>query len=255
MSAIQIWKQKLRASTIHLGISLCAAALAALLVFGLWYPYPYREISGGRALFMLVIAVDVIMGPLITFVIYSKKKPRREILTDFTIVGVLQMLALGYGLWTVFVARPVYLVYEYDRVQVIHAVDVEADMLSKAPPSLQKLSITGPRIIALRAFTDPSEQFDATMQALAGVPLSARTDLWQPYASQKEAILKNSRPVRELKERFSNQGALIDDAVSDTGKPADQLRYLPMVDRAKVWTILIDALSAEPMGYLPLDPF
>ena len=64
------FKNRLRASSIHLGISLLIAALAALLVFGLWYPYPYREISGGRDLFFLVVAVDVAMGPLITLAIF-----------------------------------------------------------------------------------------------------------------------------------------------------------------------------------------
>ena len=42
------WKDRFKAGSIHLGISLMIATLAALLVFGLWYPYPYRETSGGR---------------------------------------------------------------------------------------------------------------------------------------------------------------------------------------------------------------
>ena len=58
------WRQRLRAATIHLSVTLVVAALAAWLVFGLWYPYPYREISGGRELFLLVVAVDVVLGPL-----------------------------------------------------------------------------------------------------------------------------------------------------------------------------------------------
>lgn len=252
---MQDWKIKLYASSIHLGISLCAAVLAAVLVFGLWYPYPYREISGGRSLFMLVVAIDVIMGPLITLIIYNKNKLRREMLADFTVVGLLQVLALGYGLWTVFVARPVYLVYEYDRMRVVHAIDVDAGMLSKAPISLQKMPVTGPVLVALRAFADSSEQFDATMEALAGVPLSARSDLWKPYDNRARDILKSARPVEDLKERFSKQAAMIDQTISDTGRPAEQLRYLPMVDRENVWTVLLDAKSARPLGYLPLDSF
>ena len=66
------WKERLHASGIHLGISLAIAGLMAWLVFGLWYAYPYRDISGGRDLFMLVIAVDVIMGPLITLMIFNR---------------------------------------------------------------------------------------------------------------------------------------------------------------------------------------
>lgn len=252
---MQNCNKRFRASAIHLGISLWAAAMAAVMVFGLWYPYPYREISGGRSLFMLVVAVDVVMGPLITLIIFNKNKPRHELLSDFLIIGVLQVLALGYGLWTVFVARPVYLVYEYDRLSVVHAVDIDDEILQKAPPSLRKLPVTGPSLIALRNFENASEQFDATMQALAGIPLSTRSDLWQLYANRTGDILKSARPIDNLKERFSSQHALIDQAVSATGRPAGSLRYLPMVDREKVWTVLIDAANAEPLGYFPLDSF
>jgi hypothetical protein len=174
---------------------------------------------------------------------------------DFAIIGILQSIALAYGLWTVFVARPVYLVYEYDRMHVIHAVEIEPDSLSKAPSSLQKLPITGPELIALRTLTDPSEQFDATMKALAGVPLSTRTDLWQPYASQTESVLKNAKSATELSERFPGRAALISNAITDSGRSATQLKYLPMVDHENVWTILIDALDAAPVGYFPLDSF
>ena len=90
---MQHWKGRLRASGIHLGISLCIALLAALLVFGLWYPYPYREISGGRALFLLMTAVDVVMGPLITLVVFNQAKRRKELVLDFTVVAVLQLAA------------------------------------------------------------------------------------------------------------------------------------------------------------------
>lgn len=255
MTNIDTWKTKIRAGAIHLGITFCVVLLAAILVFGLWYPYPYSEISGGKTLFMLVSVVDLTIGPLITFIVYSTRKPLREMRMDFAIIGILQSIALAYGLWTVFVARPVYLVYEYDRMHVIHAVDIEPESLSKAPSSLQKLPITGPKLIALRTFTDPSEQFDATMNALAGIPLSTRTDLWQPYANQTESVLKNAKSATELSERFPDRTALISDAITDTGRPAVQLKYLPMVDRENVWTILIDAVDATPVGYISLDSF
>ena len=60
------WKARLQAAGIHLLISLFVAALAAVLVFGLWYPNPYRDLSGGRTLFSMVVGVDVVLGPLIT---------------------------------------------------------------------------------------------------------------------------------------------------------------------------------------------
>ena len=248
-------KDRLGASGIHLGISLCVAVVAAALVFGLWYPYPYGEISGGRELFFLVVAVDVIMGPLITLAIFNRAKPRRELLIDFTVVGLLQLAALGYGLWTVFAARPVHLVFEYSRMTVVHAIDVDADLLAKAPTSLQKLPVTGPTVIALRPFKNPEEQFDATMAAFEGFPLAARSDLWQAYEPVRADVLKEAKPVAELRARFSNQAAQIDRAIAATGKPVTDLRYLPLLSRKTAWTVLLDTTTAEPLGYLPLDSF
>ena len=248
-------KDRLGASGIHLGISLCVAVFAAALVFGLWYPYPYGEISGGRELFFLVVAVDVIMGPLITLAIFNRAKPRRELLIDFTVVGLLQLAALGYGLWTVFAARPVHLVFEYSRMTVVHAIDVDADLLAKAPTSLQKLPVTGPTVIALRPFKNPAEQFDATMAALEEFALAARSDLWQAYEPVRADVLKEAKPVAELRARFSNQAAQIDRAIAATGKPVTDLRYLPLLSRKTAWTVLLDTTTAEPLGYIPLDSF
>lgn len=113
---------RLKAACIHFGISLLVALAAALLVFLVWYPYPYREISGGRELFMMVVAVDVVMGPLMTLTIFNLKKPMKERCRDLAIIGLLQLAALAYGLWTVSVARPVHLGYEIDRFRVVHAM-------------------------------------------------------------------------------------------------------------------------------------
>lgn len=249
------WKGRLRASSIHLAISLSVTIMAALLVLALWYPYPYREISDGRILFQLVVMVDVIMGPLITFVIFNSAKPRKELVGDLAIVGGLQLAALSYGLWAVFVARPVHLVFEYTRMRVVHAIDVDADLLVKAPASLRALPVTGPTLISLRPFKDATEQFDATMAALGGAPLAARCDLWQPYANSRAEILKEAKQASELRTRFNSQAALIDSAVAKTGRPLEHLRYLPLAGRDKAWTVLLDDMTAAPVGFLPLDSF
>ena len=224
-------------------------------MFGWWYPYPYRELSGGRELFALVVAVDVVLGPLITLVIFNPAKTRRHLVMDFTVIGLLQVAALAYGLWTVFVARPVHLVFEYHRMAVVHAIDVDSDLLAKAPPSLQTLPVTGPTVIALRPFKNPAEQFDATTAALKGFPLAARSDLWQAYEPARADVLKEAKPVAELRARFSNQAAQIDLAIAATGRPVTDLRYLPLLSRKTAWTVLLDTTTAEPLGYLPLDSF
>ena len=249
------WRDRLRASGIHLGISLTIAALAALLVFALWYPYPYREISGGRELFLLVVVVDVMLGPLITLAVFNRAKPKAELRRDLAMVGLIQLAALGYGLWTVFLARPVHMVFEYDRFRVVHAVDIPLELTQQNRSGVDALPLTGPTLLALRPFKDNKEEMEATLAALQGVSLSARPELWQPYSQARERVLQAAKPVQALKSRFTNQIVTLDAAVAQTGRPAEALVYLPLISRQAAWTVLLDAVTAAPLAYVPLDSF
>jgi hypothetical protein len=249
------WKSRLKAAGIHLVISLTLALLAALLVFIVWYPYPYREISGGRELFLIVVAVDVIMGPLMTLAIFNTAKPGRELRRDLGIIGLLQLAALAYGLWTVVVARPVHLVFEIDRFRVVHAIDVPVDMLHVAPPQFQRLPLTGPTLLSVRDFKDSKESFDATMAALAGTDVGARPDFWQPYEKAKPQILARAKPLAELKARFPANKKEIDSALQAAGRVPIAAGYIPMVGRKTFWTVLIDFNTAEVLAFVPIDSF
>ena len=249
------WKNRSRAATIHLGLSVLIASGAALLVFAVWYPYPYREISGGRELFTLVVAVDVVLGPLITFVVFDRRKPVRELVRDLSVVVLLQLAALSYGLWAVYLGRPAHLVFEFDRFRVVHAVEIPEELLPRAPAGLQTLPLGGPTLLAVRPFNSANEKAEATMAAIAGLQLAMRPDLWQAYPAAQARVLQAALSLAQLRQRYPDQGELIDGAVQATGQPEVQLRYLPMQSRKASWTVLLDARTAQPVGYLPLDAF
>ncbi len=52
-----------------------------------------------------------------------------------------------------------------------------------------------------------------------------------------------------------NVADTIDQAVARTGLPLDQLRTLPLLSRKIAWTVLIDAQTAQPVGFVALDSF
>ena len=254
-SESSFWGDRLKASGIHFGLSLVVAALAALLVFGIWYPYPYSEISGGRELFLLVITVDVILGPLITLAVFNRKKPPAELRRDLAVVVLLQLAALGYGLWTVYVARPVHMVFEIDRFRVVHVIDVPEEMLAKTPSGIDAMPVTGPTTLSLRPFKNSTEGMDATMAALQGVNLGSRPDLWQTYAAGKADVLKAAKPAALLKTRFANQSSDVDAVLAKVNRTAQNTVYVPMAGRKSFWTVFLDPATAEVVAYMPLDSF
>jgi hypothetical protein len=248
-------KERLKASSVHLGISLCIAALAALLVFTAWYPWPYREVSGGRELFLILVSVDVILGPLITLAVFDRRKPARELVTDLSIVGVIQLAALAYGLWSVAVARPVHLVFEVDRLRVVHAVDIPEELLAQTPPGIRPEPWTGPTMLAVRPFRDAAEQGTVTLQALQGIQLAARPDLWQPWAAARDRVLAAAHSVEALERKLPMQAGLIDAALQRAGRDARHTLYLPVVSRKIAWTAFVDPKTAQVVGFAPLDSF
>ncbi len=248
------WRDRLRASAIHLALSLAIAALAGALVFGVWYPYPYREISGGRELFLILVAVDVVLGPLMTLAVFNRVKAWPVLRRDLIVIATLQLLALGYGLWTVCVARPVHMVFEYHRFAVVHAIDIPPEWVDKAPAGIEALPLTGPTVLSLRP-TKESEKVDYALAAMMGVGLVARPELWQPYATALPEILTEAKPVSALKTRFAERAPEIDRVVTAAGGNPQTALYLPLIGRDHYWTVFVDPIDGHIVATMPLDPF
>lgn len=249
------WKDRLSAAGIHLAGSLLIVLLAATLVFAVWYPYPYNEVSGGSELFSLVVAVDVILGPLLTFVIFNRAKPPKELYRDLSVIVLFQLAALGYGLWSVYLARPVHLVFEIDRFRVVHAVDVIEELLPRAPDGFATLPMFDRGLLAVRPFSSANEGYEATLAALGGVHLGARPDLWQPYSAASARVREAARPSVELLARFPQHASTINEAIAKTSLSADRLLSLPLASRQIFWTVLLDANTLEVVGFVPVDSF
>ena len=98
---------KLKATGIHLCLSLFVFAYLAYRIYYDWYPQPYFEIDGGWQGIRLVAAVDLVLGPLVTFLVFDLTKKRREIIFDLATIAVIQFGALSYGIYATYTQRPV----------------------------------------------------------------------------------------------------------------------------------------------------
>jgi hypothetical protein len=245
---------RLRASAIHLLLSCGIAALAAALVFGLWYPGAYRALSGGQSLFWLIVSVDIVLGPLLTLVVFNLKKPRAELVRDLAIIAALQLGALGYGLLTMYQARPVHLVFEVDRLRVVSAADIDPAALPQAPPGLQDLPLTGPTVIAARRAKDNDELMAAVTAASQGVEISMQPARWIPYAdAERREALARAKAYATLSARPDLRDALAA-AARDLGRAPEGLALLPAQSRFATWSAVLDE-RGEPIKLIPVDSF
>lgn len=250
------WQSRAKAALIHLSGSCAVAALAAALVFLLWYPWPYSALAGGSRLFVLISAVDVVMGPVITFAIFDRSKPWRELRRDLAFVVLLQAGALGYGIVTMYQARPVALALEDVRFRVVPANGVLAEELPQAPPALQRLSLLGPVTLRAEVPADPDERIDAVQHALGGHDIGARPRYWRPWDQRaRQETLRAGRPLSDLRLRYPARAAELDEAIARTGQREQQLRYLPILSRFADWVALIDVSTGDVVGFAPFNAY
>jgi len=107
---------KLKATGVHLSLSFIVFVYLAYQIYYNWYPQPYFSIDGGWQGIRLIGAVDLVLGPFITFLIFDLRKRRREILFDLVVIAVIQFGALAYGINLTYTQRPVAIVLIDDFV-------------------------------------------------------------------------------------------------------------------------------------------
>jgi hypothetical protein len=245
---------RLRAAGLHFILSLVVAVFAAALVFWLWYPGAYRNISGGRDLFFLVVVVDVVLGPLLTFAVFDRSKGWPHLRRDLAVIVALQLAALAYGLYTVYLARPVALVFEKDRFRVISAVEVYLPELPEAPEAFRKLPLTGPWTLSLRETQPGDERKDAMFKAVVeGVDTSQRPKFWVPYDMGRAQAATRARPVGDLLKAHPTHSQTITAALQAQGLSPEQARFLPVRARGE-WVALLNP-EGTVLGFWPLSGY
>lgn len=240
---------RFKAFSLHLAISAVIALLTLLLVFWIWYPAPLHVAVGVTHIFLLLLLVDVLLGPLLTLVVYDVGK--KTLVFDLAVIALMQLSALGYGLSTLAEGRPAWLVFNADRFDLVRALDIDARQLSDArleyrvAPWLgpQWIGAVKPKDIALRNIVI----FESVM---GGNDIAQRPSLYRPLSSMSDALRRHARPLEEL--RSYNDGGRVQAALAQWPNAS---AWLPLMANAKSMTVLVDKKAAEVVAVVDLAPW
>lgn len=239
---------RLKAFLLHLVLSVAIATLTLLLVFRLWYPAPLHVAVGVTHIFLLLMLIDVTLGPLLTFLVYREGK--KTLTFDLSVIALLQLAALGYGLWTVAEGRPGWLVFNVDRFDLVRVLDIDARKLGEAPSEYRQPSWFGPRWVAALPPLNRDERNDLVFESvLGGSDLPQRPNLYRPLSGSREAIQARLHSLEEL-QRFNTV-----EQVQDATKlwpEADA--WLPLMAGTPM-VVLLRKESAEVLAVVDLRPW
>ena len=226
-----------RAASIHLLLSAFVGTCVLALMLLVWYPGQYFRIAGGSVLVLILVGVDVGLGPLITLIVFDPAK--RWLKLDLAFIATVQLVALAYGSFVMFEARPVYAVFVVDQFDVVTAIDLDK--------RLSPLPVNGPQLIAARLPDDPAERRALIFSALNGVDVERMPQYWIPYADARRAVLARAKTLAEMRAAFPVDGPVFQHALVRLGRSEASLRVVGVRAEHGDALMLIDATTAEPL--------
>lgn len=250
-----MWFAKGIAAAKHALLTLLIAILAWVLVFIVWFPGAFAEMMPGTKLFLLVLGVEVVLGPCMSLVIYNPAKPKAELYRDYAFIILVQLLALLYGLYTVAQARPVYIVFVKDRLELVAAGELnESDVAQAEVVQFHRTPWFGIRVICPRAPVTSGEREYLLFDVIpAGKDIQHLPQFYQVCADGQ--IYDAAYPLVDLRQLATvreSESVMAD--LTDYTSDGLVYKWLPVVGRMGVWVVLVNP-QGELVKYFPFDPF
>lgn len=235
------------AALAHLLISLLLVGLVWLAMLQAWFPNGLAEVAGMSRFVLLLLVIDLAVGPLITLVVYRAGKPRLK--QDLAIIALLQIGFFAYGLHAIWQTRPVYLVGVVDRFTLVFANQLEMEGSASTPP------FGRPRLVGAMLPQDPKER-DAVMNAAfaGGADVDMRPRYYVPYGQVAMTLRARARHLSNLRLTPAER-AQLDNAMRSNGIRPDQALLLPVMSSRKSGLAILAPDDLRPLRIVGLDGF
>lgn len=233
-----------KASLIHFCLSLGLFSIIFFVLFTLWYPEPYFTASGGWQGLKIAASIDLVLGPLLTLVIYNPAKSARELTLDLAVIACLQTAALVWGVMTIYSQRPVAVVYWEDSFMTVDAVDL--NRFGYPLEQLHQFSTANPPLIYAKKPTSGEglKQLLAKIRDTAIAP-HHQTELYRPLSEHFADIAPYQLKIDQVLEHNPALRPLLEDLLAKTQHAQGDLQYFPL--KAKYHDII---LAFTPQGEL-----
>lgn len=215
-----------QASFYHFLISLGIFVVLAYLVLVQWYPDFFFAIDGGWEGMRIIIGVDLILGPLLTLVVFKAGKPGLKF--DLMMIALIQGGALIAGTWIVYSERPTFFVY-YDRAFYSSSGDT-FERYGVPAPNPADFGDTTPVRVASVLPENPIEEADfRKILYQSRLPAWVYQRTYVPLADEMDDVIASGMDEATLRERDSEGN--LDRWIAAEGGVFDDYAFLPIHSR------------------------
>lgn len=180
-----------QAFLLHFGISLIIFIALVAIMRMVWFPGDLFYMDGGLQGLKIIAPIDLVLGPVLTLCFYRPWK--KSLKFDMATIAVVQIVALGYGVYTAYQQRPAAIVFAENRFETLslNEYKLASEELRKndiEPIELKTLSDSLPVVVHARAFSK-EEYGQYLADIMNGMPeLRERSDRFRPISEAWQEI-------------------------------------------------------------------
>ncbi len=230
----------------HLSLSFIVGCLTAATVYWVWYPGVLAKAVGVSHIFLLLLCIDVTVGPILT--LFLAKEGKKGLWFDLVTVVLLQFTALIYGIWHIAEGRPVWQTVNIYRVELVKAIDMD---YTNAQKPFTRNPLGSPRWAMVRPAKDKKETSDwIWLELEKGKSPTQRAELYQSIDTHWSEISKEILPLEKLS-KYNIKKEI--DAVLLKYPEADG--FLPMIGGEWDMTVLVSKKEQKILSVVDLRPW
>jgi len=223
-----------KASGLHLLLSICVIGGIALTTLLVWFPHGLYKVADLDRLMLIMLGIDLTVGPLLTLVVY--KPGKASLKWDLTVIALCQIAFMGYGLHTLWQARPVFLVASDVRLNLVFANEIEPQDLVEAPrQQWRRLSWMGPQLVGVKPPASAEEKSKLLTTFLStGRDLESMPRYYVDYGEVATVLLRHGKTNATHKRGERNASEMV-------------LVEVPLISRYGEAVMLVDGVHGQPV--------
>lgn len=241
-------KSRFIAASIHFLSSLLIFSILLWIIIKIWYPQPFFSASGGWQGLKIVALVDLVLGPLITLVIYSTTKTKKALFQDIGVIVIIQLAALSFGIYTIYSERPVALVFWEHEFYTIPASALKKQGVNLE--TLQQFSDQKPAMVfAEKPTTVAGLKEMLKINQEQQVPPTQQFSLYRPFQPYSQQALQHSVNLSEIISVNKDMADQLKTLLDETHTQQKDNYYLALKSKYQNIILVFNA-KAEQIGYL-----
>jgi hypothetical protein len=240
---------RLKAFSLHLLSSATVLTLIlGSLYFG-WYRWPGWHLADVTTVVLVMVCVDVVLGPTLTFIIANQRKSRRELTRDIGIIVVVQLCALIYGSVSLWNGRPLYYAFSESVLQLVQAYDIDAkdaEIGRQQNPGLAPHWYSLPRWIWAPLPQNPEESRKIVVSAITGGDdVISMPKYFKPWEDGLPSLRGKLKKVDDVAYFAKSEKKKLKERMKAAGLPDDQANTMPVTGRGHPLLAVFDPVTLK----------